>query len=268
MNIKNTLKAHKHNDLIQARYSSMTTPEQLLLLAVIAQNDPRKLTAETPVELTVSAFRDLVDAKGGSSYEELKKAVRRLYNRSVIIINPDPNDSALTEIETRWISSIHYYKGEGRIKLYFAPKIIPYLTNLNKNYTSFFIHHVAKFRSSYGIRLYELLVQWQGKGSREINVEWLRKIWKLENKYKAIKDLKKDVITPALSDINEHSNLWVRFGQRKIGRKIMAFQFEFGLKSDQKNAKLTPKEWANLPANRQRTIGKTLPEIKKMMSKK
>ena len=92
--MKNTksLKAHKHNDLIQARYSVMTMPEQLLLLAVIGQIDPRKLTAETSVEITVSDFRDLVNLNTDrhDSYNQLKQAVKRLYNRSVIIKNPDP----------------------------------------------------------------------------------------------------------------------------------------------------------------------------------
>jgi len=243
MDIKNTLKAHKHNDLIQARYSALTMPEQLLLLAVIGQSDPRKLTAETPVELTVSAFRDLVDAKGGSSYDELKKAVKRLYNRSVIIANPDPDDPALTETETRWISSINYYKGDGRIRLYFAPKIIPYLANLNSNYTSFFIRHVANFKSKYGVRLYELLIQWRSKGSREIEIDWLRKTWQLENKYKAMKDLKKDVIAPAMKDINQHSNFWVKFGQRKSGRRVVAFQFTFGLKHPENKKKKLTREY-------------------------
>jgi hypothetical protein len=39
----------------------------------------RELTPETGVELTVSAFKDLTDANGESSYDELKKAVKRLY---------------------------------------------------------------------------------------------------------------------------------------------------------------------------------------------
>lgn len=239
----NSLKAHKHNDLIQARYSALTMPEQLLLLAVIGQSDPRKLTAETPVELTVSAFRDLVDAKGGSSYDELKKAVKRLFNRSVTIANPDPDDPALTETETRWISSINYYKGDGRIRLYFAPKILPYLANLNSNYTSFFIRYVANFQSKYGIRLYEILIQWQSKGSREIEIDWLRQTWQLENKYKAIKDLKRWVIEPAINDINTHSNLWVKMGQRKRGRRVVALQFTFGLKHPEKKKKKLTREY-------------------------
>jgi len=240
-----SLKVHKHNDLIQARYETMTMAEQLLLLAVIGQSDPRTLTAETPVEITVSDFCDLLDINKGrhDSYDEMKKAVSRLYDRSVIIKKPDPNNPALTEMATRWVHAVYYFDGEGRIQLFFSPYILPYLANLKSNYTSFFIRHVAQFKSSYGIRLYELLIQWQSKGSREFEIDWLRKLWGLETKYKSIKDLKKRVIEPAMKDINQHSNLWVKFGQRKQGRKVVAFQFQFGLKKpEQAPKKLTQKQ--------------------------
>ena len=238
MNQKNSkLKIHKHNDLVKARYGALTLPEQLLLLSVIGKVDPRELTAETGVELTVSAFKDLTDANGESSYDELKKAVKRLYNRSVMILNPDPEDPSLTETETRWVSSINYYKNEGRVRVFFAPKILPYLSNLQSNYTAYFLKHVAKFRSSYSIRLYEMLIQWKSVGSTEIEVDELRQLWVLENKYPAMCDLKKRVIEPALRDINEYSNLWVKVGQRKRGRRVHSLQFRFGLKKQQEKKK-------------------------------
>ena len=56
MNDNNPLKAHKHNDLIQVRYGTLTMPEQLLFLTVIGRLDLRELTAETSVELTVKGF--------------------------------------------------------------------------------------------------------------------------------------------------------------------------------------------------------------------
>jgi plasmid replication initiation protein len=87
------------------------------------------------------------------------------------------------------------------------------------------------------------LLQWQSKGTREIEIDWLRKTWGLETKYKALKDLKKWVIEPAMKDINKHSNLWVKFGQRKAGRRVVEFKFQFGLKKPgQAPKKLTQKQ--------------------------
>ena len=235
MNKENTkLKIHKQNDLIQARYGAMTLHEQLLLLAVIGKVDPRQLTAETAVELSVASFADVADISEMHAYDDLQRAVKRLYDRSVTIDNPDPDEPALKRTETRWVSSINYFPGQGRIKLYFAPKILPYLANLRNNYTAYFLRHVSKFRSKYSVRLYELLVQWQSRGEREVEIEWLREHWQLQDKYSAIKDLKKWVIEPALRDINEFSNLWVKIGQRKRGRRVHSLQFRFGLKQQEK----------------------------------
>ena len=219
------LKVHKHNDLIQARYSAMSLQEQMILLACIASVDPRTLRADTPVDLTVAEFADLIGINQRGAYDDLRRAVRRLYDRSVTIDNHDH------QTETRWVASVRYYKSQGRIQLYFAHHIIPYLADLKSNYTAFFLRHVAQFKSVYGVRLYELLTQWQSKGEREVTVEWLRKKWMLEDKYKDIKDLKKRALDPAMRDINTYSNLWVKMGQRKLGRQIVAFQFQFGLKS-------------------------------------
>ena len=237
---KEKLTVYKHNDLIEASYATISLSEQLMLLACIGSTDPRELTAETPVELTVSAFADLADIEATDAYDDLKNAAERLFNRYLVIDNPDPEDPALTRTKTRWVHTINYYDGQGRIKLYFSPKVLPYLAQLSGNFTQYKLKHVAQFRSSYGIRLYELLIQWQSKGSREIEIDWLREKWGLKNKYKRLKDLKRRVIEPALNDINTYSNLWVKMGQRKRGRRVHALQFTFGLKQpEKKKPKLT-----------------------------
>ena len=49
-----------------------------------------------------------------------------------------------------------------------------------------------------------------------------------------IYDFKRFVIEPALQDINKTSDMWVRYTQRKTGRRVTHLTFEFGLKSTPK----------------------------------
>jgi len=241
MNTKN-LTVYKSNKLIEASYN-LDISEQRIILACLSQCNPLELTEKTAVHLSISTITDLADTSSKSVYEELKRATERLFNRQVVIDNPDPDDPSLTRTRTRWVSAINYYDGEGRISLHFSSRIIPYLSQLQGQFTKYKLQHVTQFKSSYGVRLYELLIQWQSKGSREIEINWLRESWGLKNKYKALKDLKKWVIEPAMKDINNHSNLWVKFGQRKAGRRVVAFQFQFGLKKpEQDPKKLTKKQ--------------------------
>jgi len=207
-----------------------------------------ELTEQYQFEISAAEIADLVGLDNFSNaYRDLKKAAEKLYDRSVIIDDPDPDNPKVSQRKTRWISSIDYIPGEGRLVLNFAGGIIPYLSKLSKEFTKYKLKHVAKFESIYSIRLYELLVQWSSAGEREIEVEWLKKQFQVSDKYSRLGDLKKRVIEPAILEINEHSNLWVEYGQRKSGRSVTHFQFKFGVKGGKKKKKeITAEDIKNL----------------------
>jgi plasmid replication initiation protein len=228
---KSHLTVAKHNKIIEASYR-LSLGEQRVLLACLAQIDSMaELSADDRFEISVSEIADLASLKNtNAAYTELKKATIRLQKRLVVIDGPNPNDTEENQLITNWISGSRYYNRLGKIKLTFAPDIIPYLSELSREFTRYKLQHVAHFRSSYSIRLYELLCQWQSSGEREVSIDWLKAQFQISDKYKSIRDLKSRVIVPALADINKHSNLWCKYGQRKTGRRVTHFQFQFGLK--------------------------------------
>lgn len=219
----NQLVVVKHNKVIEAAYK-LTLAEQRVLLSVIAKLDS---TAAIPPDaefcIDASEIRDIFGLHATQAYRDLQQAVKRLYERTILIRDEDE--------EFRWLSWKKYDKGNGRVFIQFSQKIIPYLTQLKGNFTKYKLDTVKDFRTEYGIRFFEILTQWQSKGEREVSVEWLRDVLRIEDSYKSISDLKLKVIEPALADINTHSNLWVEYGQRKTGRVVSHFQFKFGLKS-------------------------------------
>lgn len=235
----------------------LTLAEQRVLLACIAQIDSRAILTENyRFEITASGVADLAGLENlTNAYRDLKKAAEKLYERSVIIEDPDPDNPQITQRKTRWISSIDYVPGEGKLVLSFSVGIIPYLSQLSREFTKYKLKHVARFESVYSIRLYELLVQWSSAGEREIEVEWLKRQFQVAEKYDRVVDLKKRVIDPAVEEINQHSNLWVKYGQRKSGRQITHFQFQFGLKD--KPQVLERKQITEEDINRQARPGET-----------
>ncbi len=96
-------------------------------------------------------------------------------------------------------------------------------------------------RSGYGIRLYELCLQWLGE-EREFEVEEFRQLFKLEDKYKSPYEIKRRIIYPALNNINTHSDIRVTFGQRKAGCRVSHFQFMI-VKPAAKEKPLSHREW-------------------------
>ncbi len=246
----------KSNKVVEASYM-LTLAEQRVLLACIAQIDSRAILTENyRFEITASGVADLAGLENlTNAYRDLKKAAEKLYERSVIIEDPDPDNPQITQRKTRWISSIDYVPGEGKLVLSFSVGIIPYLSQLSREFTKYKLKHVARFESVYSIRLYELLVQWSSAGEREIEVEWLKRQFQVAEKYDRVVDLKKRVIDPAVEEINQHSNLWVKYGQRKSGRQITHFQFQFGLKD--KPQVLERKQITEEDINRQARPGET-----------
>jgi len=91
-----------------------------------------------------------------------------------------------------------------------------------------------QFKSTYSIRIYEMLMQWKSTGKREIEVEWLKKQLQVENCYPLIADFKKWVINSSVLEINKHADIWVKYTQRKAGRTITHFIFNFGEKEPKK----------------------------------
>ena len=228
------LTVYKSNRVIEAGYK-LSLNEQRVILACIAQVDSAKqLLTTDEFELSAKDFSKLFDISENRAYSELQSIAKTLYQRSVTIDNPDPKRPKLKKLETRWISSIGYIPEEGKIILCFAQKMLPYLSELKGQFTKYDLKHIGNMTSIYAIRLYELLMQWKTVGKREIEVDWLKKQFEIEDQYQEMADLKKRVIEPAIKDINVHSNYQVSWTQRKTGRRVTHFTFEFSEKKTEK----------------------------------
>lgn len=232
----------KSNALVEASYR-LSVQEQRIMLAAISQVHPNSQPTDE-VMYSVSA-EDFVDITGQSlkhAYQELKDAVLRLMRREVRIYSePNGNGKKRKTLLTRWVQTISYVENEGRIELRFGKDVLPYLCQIKEQFTIYHLKDVAKMSSAYGIRLYELLIQWKKVGQKEISIDWLRERLQLQDKYPNIRDFKRRVIEPALYDINETSDLWVELTQRKTGRKVTHFTFIFGLKDEKKNQRKSKK---------------------------
>lgn len=237
---------YKSNAIIEAGFR-LSVMEQRIILACIAQVESAgPITDAQMYTVEASAIADLGDRS--NIYDNLKDAALRLRRREVRIASEPNGKGKKPDIMIAgWVQTIVYREAAGRVELRFNRDILPYISELKSHFTRYKLENVARMDSSYGIRLYELLVQWQSAGEREIEIDWLRDKFQLGDLYPRMFDLKKRVIDPAIDDINNHSNLWVKWSQRKTGRKVTHLQFQFGVKSEKK-PKAKPKA---LPAGPQ-----------------
>ncbi|WP_246296940.1 RepB family plasmid replication initiator protein [Allochromatium humboldtianum] len=224
----------KSNSLVEACYS-LTLAELRILLATIAQIDSRPgappITADTPFSLHANDLAPLFQVETKQAYELLRDGVARLSERWVHI-DARSSEYKKSYIKTRWVSAILYVDEAGYLDLYFSPKVLPFLTSLAREFTRYQIKHVAPMSSVYAIRLYELLKQWVTIGERQLDIAEIKAMLMIEDAYPSVFELKRRVITPAVQQINKHSDLKVTLDQRKRGRAITALIFKIESKRE------------------------------------
>ena len=207
----------KANQLVEARYNLNLNEQKVILYA--ASKIDREQDHFNYIELDINEFTELLDTKG-KRYEEIRDIVREL-RRKEVIINTDDK-----EYIAGWLSSITFYKNTGKIKLRFDDDLIPYLLQLKKRFTRYQLKNILYLKSKYGIRIYELLKQYEGIGERKFELQELKKVLFIENQYDRIYDLKRFVLTPAVEEINEHTDINISYDDIKQGRKIVGFAFD------------------------------------------
>ena len=136
----------------------------------------------------------------------------------------DENEEKEQWIVGHFLSSIEAM-GDGTIELIFDPKLIKYFTGLTERYTYLEIQTLLSFSSIYSIRIFNLLKQYKQK-KKTYNVEKLKEMLLITDKYKNFSDFKRYVIEPAIKDINEHSTMKVSYETDGAkGKKVTEITF-------------------------------------------
>lgn len=221
---------YKANALVEASYR-LSLYEQRIVLACIAQvRHDEPLTDQQLYMVSAQQIADIAGVGLKTAYRHLKEASERLFDRRVML-HEAPNGKGSGKVRlTRWVQTVEYREAEGMVALRFGTDMVPYLSQLTAQFTRYALGDVAKMTSAHAIRLYELLSQWREVREREVSVEWLREALLLEDCYDRIPDLKRWVLLPAIEQINKHSPLWVKWDQRKTGRRVSHLIFSFGEK--------------------------------------
>jgi plasmid replication initiation protein len=227
----------KHNDIIEAKYQLSIFEERILLICIAQIDSMSKLPINHKFEVSVSDVADLLDTKDkGSIYTNLNAAVGRLFQRVLVIDSPSED---IKQSQIRWLSRIDYLNKKGVIRLTFSPEIIPYLSELNRDFTKYKLGDVFNFKSVYSTRIYEILTMRQGREKeKEINLDWLKERLQVEDKYSRMDNFKKNVIDIAVKEINRDSDMKVAYEPVKKGRNIVAFKFTYTITKPQKKATL------------------------------
>ena len=223
----------KDNSLINASYTLGLVEQRLILLAIIgARETGNGVDPETFLEIHAQQYATHFNVDVKNTYQMLSDAVLTLFNRQVTYMTIDEKRNKPEKRVVRWVSGISYVEGSGIVKIRFTPEVVPLITRLEKNFTSYELAQIAHL-NIYATRLYELLIMWRSVGKvpvLEIN-EFRSKIGLLDHEYKPMNNFKNRVLEPAIKQINEYTDIVASYEQHKCGRTITGFSFTFKQKN-------------------------------------
>lgn len=227
--MKNNELVSKSNALIEASYTLNLVAQRLVVLAIIKARNQGELSKVGGIHrITAIEYQDHFVCTLPTAYESLKSACESLYESEFVWIGED-EDGDPQKINTRFVQQAIYNDGKGYVEVMFSNGIIPLITRLSKEYTEYELIQIRNLNSVYALRIFEMLMQWQIVGRTPlVTIEDLRnRLGIADHQYKLMSNFKARVLDLAINEINEHTDITVKYKQHKQGKAIVGFTFTF-----------------------------------------
>ena len=216
-----------HNNFIEACYKANLLEKKLLMFAIHKFNKIAASKVEKSKIYYISADKnELKDALGfdvHKDYTDIKRTCKSLNEKVVTLEDKDKKNfktfSMITDTEFE----------NGTLTLGFHWRIFPYFRELKEKFTKYDLINIKELTSSYSIRFYELIKQYENIGARTLKIEYLRKIFELEDKYVRHDAFRINVIDRAQKELKEKSDLYFDYIQNRKGRKVISITLNIKL---------------------------------------
>lgn len=220
----------KDNNLIEANYSLSTLQQKVLLQAIskIEATDTKHI-----YKFSIMDFAEAVDLKGSKTiYKQMATICDQLTDLRKFYI--EKKDGGFAYIN--WVASAEYIPKEAVVEVEFSQKLMPYLIQLKEQFTTYYLANVMQLKSSYSIRIFELLKQYEKLKKRKIDLQDLRKLvgtTEIDANGEIIKEdyplyghFKSRVILTAQKELKQKTDIYFTFTEIKENRKVVAIDFQ------------------------------------------
>lgn len=216
----------QQNRLAEARYE-LTPREQKLVLYVISMIEPEDESFKL-YKINVKHFATLSGLDSNALYNELREVALQIKSKPLVIPGHlEPGDPNPSELITSWFADVVIQaNGDGYFGVSISERLKPYLLQVKREFFKYRLAYVLHLRSGYAIRLYQWAKRWQYSGKRRITVEDLRIVMgtveltakgSIKKTLLALyKDFKKRALLPAVTEINEKTDIFVSFVENKV----------------------------------------------------
>lgn len=200
---------------------SLTTYQKRLLLLLVAhiKKDDTELKVE---EIPFSDYIAIMGLKnGGMQEKQIRESVLSLTSKTFLMdVAPGVSgvfswiDSDCTDID--WNRKVVVTKLSEALKGYYI--------GLSKNFTEFQLSFTSGFKSKYSYRLFEYLKSFLSQGQITVSKDAAFKIFS-DGKYNKVADFERRVLVRAVEEINEFSDIKVKYSKLQKSSKVTHFLF-------------------------------------------
>lgn len=222
------------NNFINYRHT-LSLAEARVFLSMVAQIERDDQEFKT-YKIEVHPFMESVGLKGKGGHTILKEVANGLLKKTFKRVSPDGSFEIIG-----YISYAKYVAGQSFMELSFDPRLKPYLLNIKEAFTQYDIRYIISLRSIHSVRIYELLKQHEWQGITEFDVDVLKTLLNIEDKYQRYRDFKSNVLEQAKRDLSEQTDISFEYEEIRSGRIVTRLRFHIINKNGtSSNAKKPP----------------------------
>ena len=208
----------KANSIIEASYK-LGVMEQKIISTIASNINPSDKDFQT-YTFSIKEFKDLIGSKSKNIYGEVDKITTKLM-QPFMFINAEGKPTRIA-----WLSKATYNINEGSVTVRFDPDLKPFFLFLNEKFTRYKLGNIIHLRSSYSIRMYELLKSYEGLTERTFTLEELRDKLGLENKYPKWINFRQRVLDHSQKELAEKTDITFEYEAIKKGRSVHKVRFK------------------------------------------
>lgn len=166
-----------------------------------------------------------IETNNGKNINSIRKILKKLRDTSFELEKEDG-----TRTTVGWLGKVWTNPGRGDATIQFDEDMIPYVFGLYRDFTSYQLLCTLAMKSAYSIRLYELLKSYAYIGNHDFDIEHFKDAVGC-TKYSRFPDVRRRVIETAVKEINEYTDIEVKWYPITRGKKTVAVHFDIKQRS-------------------------------------
>lgn len=226
----------KSNNLIQNSRFHLSLTEQKVIAFICSMIKPVKTSDDEnnslyqlEYDFNICEYCKVcgIDYNAGKNYSDIKAVLKKLADRSMWI------QIGNEEVLCRWLAKVRTNKRSGMVHIELDKDLAPFLFDLGKRFTQYQLYNILAMKSSFSVRIYELLRSYAYQKSKIFDIDELKKILCIDNEksYRNFADFRRNVLEISQAEINEMTDLTISFEPITKGRKVIRIKFQIGQKN-------------------------------------